>query len=631
MDYRIKGTLLAMLTCLVISCEGKKEPEDTTADVGKEQVLPFTKMELSDMSDFKPVADNWQIVGDVYVDQTKKRTFVSSPGTGILLNTPVKGMKENLFTNFEHGDIEIEFDVMMPIHSNSGMYFQGRYEIQLLDSWGKEEPQHSDIGGIYQRWDKTREKGERGFDGHAPRVNAAKAPGLWQHFKIIFHAPRFDDAGNKIKNASFEEVWLNGVLLHKDQELSGPTRSGAFEDEQPLGPLMIQGDHAAVALRNIKYKLFHGDKVSFSNITMTEYENELQTIPPYEELKEVRKISTDSVSSQLVSGQNPRKILDFEGTVNIPVSGEYLFEMRVNLAGGKFDIDGKSVIDLDGDFDYDDVRYQELKLEKGQYPFSLVYNKHRPYRLGFELFVEGPGIQKHALHAPRSYVPARGPSDRIYLQVEEEPVMQRSFLVHKDEKRTHCISVGTPRKIHYSYDLAFGSLLQAWGGDYLEVTKMWVARGAQQLGEPLGVPLVRHTHPDFAFLKNEKTAWPDSIPSDTEYRQLGYTLDTKGAPTFRLKLNESLVENKFMPSDSLRSLNRIISIETGEEMWHKLAEGSIIEALPNDSYAIDDKSYFLDFSGNDGFTPMVRKSENKQELLVKIPQGNQKITYKITW
>src|SRR5690606_20858767 len=139
---------------------------------------------------------------------------------------PEKGKNQHLFTAFEHGDIEIELDVMMPVHSNSGLYFQGRYEIQLFDSWAVYKPQHSDMGGIYHRWDNSR--AEKGYEGHPPAINAAKAPGLWQHFKIIFHAPRFNAAGQKVNNAIFKEVWLNGVLIHENQEVTGPTRSSAF-------------------------------------------------------------------------------------------------------------------------------------------------------------------------------------------------------------------------------------------------------------------------------------------------------------------------------------------------------------------------------------------------------------------
>src|SRR5690606_16105691 len=143
---------------------------------------------------------NWQIVNDAVADRVKERTITFSEGTGVLVNTGNEDNNGHILTAFEHGDIEIELDVMMPVKSNSGLYFQGRYEVQLLDSWGVKEPQYLDIGGIYQRRDDTRGKGKEGFEGQAPTMNAAKAPGLWQHFKIIFHAPKFDEAGNKIKN-----------------------------------------------------------------------------------------------------------------------------------------------------------------------------------------------------------------------------------------------------------------------------------------------------------------------------------------------------------------------------------------------------------------------------------------------
>lgn len=49
-----------------------------------------------------------------------------------------------------------------------------------------DEPQFSDAGGIYQRWDESRPEGEKGFEGNAPRLNAARDPGLWHHVKILF-------------------------------------------------------------------------------------------------------------------------------------------------------------------------------------------------------------------------------------------------------------------------------------------------------------------------------------------------------------------------------------------------------------------------------------------------------------
>jgi hypothetical protein len=143
----------------------------------------------------------------------------------------------------------IEF--MVPKGSNSGVYFMGRYEIQVLDSWGKEEVIHSDAGGIYERWDENREP--KGYEGVRPRKNASRKPGEWQEFDVIFQAPRFDSDGKKIANATFIKVIHNGIVIHENVEVTGPTRAAMneYDPEQSKGPLMLQGDHGPVAYRNI--------------------------------------------------------------------------------------------------------------------------------------------------------------------------------------------------------------------------------------------------------------------------------------------------------------------------------------------------------------------------------------------
>src|SRR5690606_32467190 len=146
----------------------------------------------------------------------------------------------DLHTAWEHGDIDLEMEVMMPRASNSGIYFQGRYELQLLDSWKKENPTYGDMGGIYQRWDEARGPGRQGYEGFAPRVNAARAPGLWQELRVQFRAPRFDSAGRKVENARFVRVELNGAVLHENVEMSGATRGAALPGEAATGPIRIQ-------------------------------------------------------------------------------------------------------------------------------------------------------------------------------------------------------------------------------------------------------------------------------------------------------------------------------------------------------------------------------------------------------
>jgi hypothetical protein len=206
--------------------------------------------DLKDLSAFKNPGNNWKIAGNVSADIAKENKLVTSPGTGILL-TAAEKKGTDLFTSDEFGDVDIELDYMMAAGSNSGIYLQGRYELQLTDSWGDAPPTQSSNGAIYQRWNDNEPEGKNGYDGHAPRVNASKAPGTWQHLKISFQAPRFDASGNKIANAKMLMVELNGAVLHENLQLAGPTRGSVDNKEVAKGPLRLQGDHGAVALRNI--------------------------------------------------------------------------------------------------------------------------------------------------------------------------------------------------------------------------------------------------------------------------------------------------------------------------------------------------------------------------------------------
>ncbi len=169
-------------------------------------------------------------------------------GIGTLFNGET-GRTSNLLTVASFGDVQAHIEFVVPRGSNSGIYFQGRYELQILDSWGVSAAGSGDCGGIYERWDDKRDP--PGYEGHAPRLNASPPPGAWQSFDVTFRAPRFDGDGKKTANACFERVLHNGVLVHENVELSGPTRASAYQDEQSAGPLMLQGDHGPVAFRNV--------------------------------------------------------------------------------------------------------------------------------------------------------------------------------------------------------------------------------------------------------------------------------------------------------------------------------------------------------------------------------------------
>ena len=207
---------------------------------------------LKDLSSFKEPGKTWRMAGGISADLEKPNVFEITDGSHIIVNLPDKKNKgADLFTRDEYGDMDLELDFMMAKKSNSGIYLHGRYELQLMDSWELKTPTAGSHGGIYQRWDEKRPEGQKGYEGFPARQNASRAPGLWQKLRISFQAPRFDASGKKIQNAKMLKVELNGVTIHEDVELTGPTRGGVGE-EKLAGPLRFQGDHGAVAFRNIK-------------------------------------------------------------------------------------------------------------------------------------------------------------------------------------------------------------------------------------------------------------------------------------------------------------------------------------------------------------------------------------------
>lgn len=118
---------------------------------------------------------------------------------------------------------------------NSGYYLQGRYEIQMLDSFGL-EGKDNECGGIYSV--------------SAPDVNMCLPPLAWQTYDVDFTAARFDDAGNKTENAH-AHVWHNGVPIH-DGDVPQITPSGTLNTEsREPGPVFLQNHGNPVRYRNI--------------------------------------------------------------------------------------------------------------------------------------------------------------------------------------------------------------------------------------------------------------------------------------------------------------------------------------------------------------------------------------------
>lgn len=144
-----------------------------------------------------------------------------------------------LFTNFT---LHLEFLLPFKPHGrgqdrgNSGVYFQDRYEVQVLDSFGL-KGENNECGGIYTK--------------HKPAVNMCFPPLVWQTYDVEFAAARFDDAGNKTKNAVMT-VKHNGVLIHDKAEVDGTTTASGISTVTPIGgPIQLQDHGNPIYYRNI--------------------------------------------------------------------------------------------------------------------------------------------------------------------------------------------------------------------------------------------------------------------------------------------------------------------------------------------------------------------------------------------
>lgn len=177
-------------------------------------------------------------------------------------NGPAKWKVENGYfevvpkTGFIHtreafGDCQLHVEFAAPNppkgesqgRGNSGVFLQGLYETQVLDSYQNKTYADGQAAAIYGQY--------------PPLVNASRPPGHWQIYDIVFHGPRFDASG-KLTRPARETVFHNGVLVQDNAELTGPTAHG----ERP--PYKATPEKLPLALQD------HGDPVRYRNIWIRE-------------------------------------------------------------------------------------------------------------------------------------------------------------------------------------------------------------------------------------------------------------------------------------------------------------------------------------------------------------------------
>lgn len=235
-----KLVVLPMLMLIFVAtayCQNPEEtevwnPEPRVVKAGNSDIeAPADAIILFDGTSF----DEWESQNGGDVEWTLTEDFMTvNPGTG--------GIKTR--KTFEDFQLHIEWSAPTEIdgdgqgRGNSGIFLQGRYEVQVLDNWNNRTYSNGMAGSIYKQ--------------HIPLANPAKQPGEWQKYDIFYKAPRFKDNGD-VEEPARVTVILNGVLIQNNVEIYGPTEYIGEPSYEAHGPdsIHLQDHSNLVRFRNI--------------------------------------------------------------------------------------------------------------------------------------------------------------------------------------------------------------------------------------------------------------------------------------------------------------------------------------------------------------------------------------------
>ncbi len=532
----------------------------------KAQSFSMNKLPLDDWD-----LGNWKQVESVDNPYKKKAGFVL--GNKLLFANTVGKMTSKLTT----ADATVRFEFMLGMGSEAIFYVQGKHGIVLNST--------RTCGTILTK------------DGTVklPNQTAGRKTGLWQTLEVTFSEATFGNA------LVLEKVILNGITIHQGYVLPS---NGKNE-----GPIVFENTEGTVAVRNVEYLKYNGDKpLKISGLSYELFEtNDWDKQFSKKSEKPSNAGKANELTSEFGVGLN-RFLIVFRGDLEVEKDGKYA--LTADYAGkGELSIDGKIVLALT-DESYRKPRTAFLDLTKGKHAIELKYQKvwWKP-ELG--LFASGPEIRPYALHGEKS-LPAPKLVGEITVSPKNNVEMVRSFVLFDGKKRTHAISVGSPIGVHYSYDLDQGALLYAWRGEFADVTDMLYERGEPQLLEPKGVQTKFSGKPMVAVLTDANAPMPDLLDAYKTLIFKSYSLDNEGLPTYNFNMNEAEISQKLTPTQE--GFMVTVTANGGRNFYCKLAEGKSIVALGKGLYLVDNQYITL----QPKVKPLIRNSAVGQEIIVPL-------------
>jgi hypothetical protein len=548
----------------------------------------YTPLPLTDLSGFEKPASNWTVQSGINVNPIASSKPRLTAGTGILVGTPGSPITSSV----KASDLRLSLEFLVSPGAEGYLILPGNQKIRISDSAKQTETNSLTTG----------------FVGQFPTQNAAKSAGLWQHMELAYDT----SVPLQSSSARLNQLTLNDVTVLETVYL--PVHN-PITTAQPIGLEVTKG---TIAFRNIGYQLLASRKpLALENMHYKVYSDKWDS-KTYNKLD--HEGTSPALTQEVTNGMREFHLV-YEGDVDVTEAGEYIFTTIYQGNMFSLDVDGKNIIDKT-ESSSQESHSGSVNLSQGKHKFRMHYSRFPWRQPALGLRVEKAGIRPYDLHALSS-LPEPEPKPYISVQPEQKTETVRSFVLLDGEtsKRTHCISVGTPQGWNYTVDLNRGALLQAWRGQFANVTEMWYQRGEPQLLFPAGLTVPVSGKSSIAALQQQATAWPDS--ADLNY--LGYKLDGQGNPEFRYGISSAVVTDKITPASNGVSRTFQLEGKPDQSLYALAASGKNIVKIEKGLYQVDDR-YFIQMDKK--ATATIRPSATGSELIVPIT-GN--TAYTMFW